>query len=353
MAIPGPSEAIQPAEVLAVEPPQPEEQRGVRPRRPQREDEESEAEFDEVGPPSRTSGKATASLVLGILSFCTSLLTGIPAIILAIQSMRDIRRSRGRVKGQGLALAGLITGSLGTLMICSLPVLIGLLLPAVQKVREAANRLESANNLKRLALAMHNYHDTYGCFPPTVVYRKDGRPLYSWRVLLLPFLEHDVLYKQFHLEEPWDSPHNKALLARMPQVFAPPDGKETKEPYSTYYQGFVGPGAFFEGTIPVPGNVLPRPRGTRLAEITDGMKGTIMLVEAGEAVPWTKPDDLPYDPTKPLPPLGGLSPRGFNAAFADGAVRFIPRQTSEVVLRRAITRAGGEVFDPDRDLPAP
>jgi hypothetical protein len=213
-----------------------------------------------------------------------------------------------------------------------------LLLPAVQKVREAANRTKSANNLRLLALAMHMYHDTYGHFPPAAVYSKEGKPLYSWRVLLLPYLEEEQLYKQFKLDEPWDSEHNRPLLARMPKVYALPAG-QGKEPHATFYQGFVGPRAAFEGK-----------EGKRLADFTDGTSNTLLIAEAAEAVPWTKPVDLPYDAKKPLPKLGGPGQDYFNAAFADGAVRAIKKNIGKEVLRALITRNGNEAINPD-ELP--
>src|SRR5262249_54155708 len=90
----------------------------------------------------------------------------------------------------------------------------GLLMPAVQKVRMAAGNAQGQNNLKQIALAMHNYNDAYnGKLPAHAIYSKDGKkPLLSWRVAILPFIEQDNLYQQFHLDEPWDSEHNKKLI---------------------------------------------------------------------------------------------------------------------------------------------
>jgi prepilin-type processing-associated H-X9-DG protein len=209
------------------------------------------------------------------------------------------------------------------------------LLQAVQQVRGAANRVQSTNNLKQIALAMHNYHDTYGRFPAHAIYGKDGKPLLSWRVSLLPFLDQDGLYKEFHLDEPWDSEHNKKLLEKMPPVFVL-RGMEEKNPHKTVYQGFVGTGAFFEGT-----------QGIRITDITDGTSNTIMIVEAAKPVPWTKPEDLTYEADKPLPKLGGHFPNGFNAAYCDGSVRMLSNNLQEKTLRALITRNGGEVIESD------
>jgi prepilin-type processing-associated H-X9-DG protein len=208
------------------------------------------------------------------------------------------------------------------------------LVEGVQRIRQSANVAVSANNLKQLALAMHNYHDTYGHFPPQAIYSKQGKPLLSWRVLLLPYLEQDNLYRQFKLDEAWDGPHNKGLLAQMPKVFADP-AVESKDPM-TVYQAFVGPGAFFEDK-----------KGLPINEITDGTSNTLMIVEAANPVSWTKPQDLPYDPNQPLPKLGGHRPGGFNAAFCDGSVRFLRQNIKESLLRDLITRNGGEVINPN------
>jgi prepilin-type processing-associated H-X9-DG protein len=211
-------------------------------------------------------------------------------------------------------------------------VLIALLLPAVQSAREAARRAQCVNNLKQVALAMHNYHDTNGHFPRAVV-GKDGKRLLSWRVAILPYIEQQELYNKFDLDEPWDSPHNKELIDEMPAIYACPS--RVMQPGMTVYRGFVGKGAFFE-----------KDQGTGVANITDGTSNTLMVVEASEAVPWTSPDsDLPFDPeAKPsLYGAGSLHPGGFNAAMADGSVRFFKNTISVITFKALITKAGGEV----------
>jgi prepilin-type processing-associated H-X9-DG protein len=200
--------------------------------------------------------------------------------------------------------------------------------------RLAASRVRSQNNLRQIALAMHNFSDNTGRMPPAAIYDRSGKPLLSWRVIILPYIEQDALYKQFHLDEPWDSDHNKKLLAQIPPIYttAGPKG-----PPLTHYQGFHGKGAFFEGKT-----------GIRFpADIPDGTSNTIMIVEAADAVPWTKPQDLPYDPDKPLPKLGGLSEGGFNAAFCDGSVHFILNKVPATTLHLLIQRNDGQVIPGD------
>jgi hypothetical protein len=160
---------------------------------------------------------------------------------------------------------------------------------------------------------------------------------FSWRVLLLPLIESSGLYEQFKLDEPWDSPNNIRLLPKMPEVYAPPPGKVCKvPPYHTVCHVFVGKGTAFEGR-----------EGLRLREdFPDGTSNTFMIVEAGPPVPWTKPEELVYDPDGPLPELTCLFRNGFRAAAVDCSNRFIPKSISEAHLRALITRNGGETIGP-------
>jgi hypothetical protein len=169
--------------------------------------------------------------------------------------------------------------------------------------------------------------------PPAVVYGPNGKPLYSWRVLLLPYIEKDALYQEFHLYEPWDSPHNIALLPRMPPTYLAPGSKANLiPPYHTICHVFVGKGAAFEGR-----------EGLRFPqEFPDGTSNTILVIEAGEPVPWTAPEDLVYDPDGPLPDLRSVFKGGFMVGLADGSTRWVTKETSEATLRAAITRNGGE-----------
>jgi hypothetical protein len=201
------------------------------------------------------------------------------------------------------------------------------------RAQDEQAKKKAAKNMKQLALAMTNMHDTYGQFSPIKQMIKDDKPLFSWRVQILPFIEEDKLYSQFNLKEPWDSEHNKRLLDKMPKIFAPVTGK-TKEKNTTHYQMITGGGALLDGVNKV-----------SMKDITDGPANTIMIVEADEAVLWTKPDDVVYDPKKPLPKFGGVFKDGFYAAFADETVRFIKKDTDEKLIRALITRAGGEKVD--------
>ena len=212
--------------------------------------------------------------------------------------------------------------------------LVGLLLPAVQAARQAAQRMDSSNNLKQLGLALHNYESAYRHLPATAILeRGTGKPLLSWRVAILPFIEEAALYNEFHLDEPWDSEHNIKLLDRMPATFSH-KAKKVKPGYTVY----VAP--VNEETL------LRKDELTTFADITDGLSNTIMVVEASEeaAVPWTKPEDLDIDPANPLNKLASNATPGIlQALFGDGSVRVISLSVDVNVLNALFTRAGGEV----------
>jgi hypothetical protein len=195
-------------------------------------------------------------------------------------------------------------------------------------------------DLKNILLALHNYHSAVNRFPPVAIRSKDGRPLLSWRVTILPFLgaEGSALYREFKLDEPWDSPHNSKLIERMPAVFHSPKIKTGRAGMTTYLAP-AGKELVFTG----------QEDGTSIKDITDGTSNTIMLVDAADekAIIWTKPDDLTVDLSDPKKDLFGHYRGYFLAGMADGSVRRVPGTISAATLRAAFTRAGGEVLGKD------
>ncbi|HEV3144905.1 MAG TPA: DUF1559 domain-containing protein [Gemmataceae bacterium] len=190
----------------------------------------------------------------------------------------------------------------------------------------------SQNNLKQIVLAFHNYASAYPNMPNNV-YHNSGKPMLSWRVLILPFVEEDKLYKEFKLDEPWDSENNKKLIARMPKIYAPIRVKAKEG--ETFYQGFVGKKAVFG-----PGKVIKLPQS-----FPDGTSNTALVFEAGEPTIWTKPDELVYDEDKPLPKLGGMFDGEFNVALADGSVMRCKKDADEGELRKLIMPNDGQPID--------
>jgi hypothetical protein len=210
-------------------------------------------------------------------------------------------------------------------------VMVGLLLPAVQAARESARRMTASNGLKQIGLALHNYHSAYKKLPDRAIVDPDGKPLLSWRVAILPFIEQQQLYQQFHLDEPWDSPHNIQLLEKMPAAYVDPS--VPLPPGQTVFQVPQGEGLIYDQT----GN-------RKFRDILDGLSNTIMVVESSRdaAVPWTKPADLEFDLSDPLAKTGNTHPGGFHVLMGDGAVIFLTNSINHDLLRGLLTRAGSE-----------
>jgi prepilin-type processing-associated H-X9-DG protein len=213
---------------------------------------------------------------------------------------------------------------------------LALLLPAVQSAREAARRMQCSNNMKQIGLALHNYHDTYQSFPPAYTVDADGKPLHSWRTLILPFLNQQAIYSQIDLSEPWDSPKNAQFNNAVIPVFqcesdSPGPGCD--------YVAIVGPNTLFQG-----------PAGVSMSQIIDGTSNTIAVVEAkGNVTSWMAPVDLDFAKMK-FAPNGGAGesgsnhPGGMNAVFADGSVRFLSNSIAPNTMQNLTTINDGQVI---------
>jgi len=318
--------------------------RSGRGRRRDYEDDEWDDDHDRPRRRKRSTGATSAaavtSLVAGILSFfCFGLLL-IPNIVAVITGIVGLIAAGQGKKGSGMAIAGLVCGIASTLL-CA-PISIALLLPAVQKVRQAAALTQSANNLKQIGIAFHSYNDAYKRLPTAATFAPNGQPLLSWRVALLPFLEQDHLYRQFKLNEPWDSPHNIRLLDQMPAVYHSPLSIGDKKSL-THYQAFVSrdnrsPGPIFR---------QHKDFATAIQQIPDGSSNTVLVAEASNPVPWTKPEDIEF------PWLGGMPAMGinggdFNVLMADGSVfRKNFQRMSPESLRLAVIMDDGQPVPAD------
>jgi len=214
-----------------------------------------------------------------------------------------------------------------------------LLLPALQSGREAARQTMCSNHLKMIGLAMHNYHDTYRTFPAAVITDEEGRPMRSWRVALLPFMDQRSLYEQYDFNEPWDSPKNRGLLEFFPSEYCCPSD-EVSGPQETSYVMIVGEGT--TGGIPN--------QGVRTRDIEDGSSRTILAIEVGgSGIPWMEPRDMTVEEavayiTNPSASKFTHSHRGgVNVVMADGSAEFLPESIDPETVRRLLTIDDGQV----------
>jgi WD40 repeat protein len=221
------------------------------------------------------------------------------------------------------------------------PTLVAVLVPVFGKMRAGAGQAQAANHLRHIAVAMHNYHATYNAFPPHASYDANGKALLSWRVHLLPYLEQQQLYQQFHLNEPWDSDHNRKLISKMPELYGDPGSPLSREGKAVFVVP-VGKETIFQGGA----------KGTPMVDIPDGTSNTILVLEvpAERAVTWTKPEDLNVSAQDPLPGLLGRGRPSIPVAFADGSLRVVLPVVSPRSVWAMLTRNGGEVL-PDVQAP--
>lgn len=204
----------------------------------------------------------------------------------------------------------------------------------LQEARNAATRAQHANQLKQIGLAMHMYHDVHRRLPAHASYSEEGKPLLSWRVHLLPYLDQNDLYKQFRLDQPWDSAHNKKLIKKMPGVYKDPR-VPVKEAGRTTFVVPTGKKLVFGDK-----------EGLPFQKITDGTSSTILVLEsdASSAVVWTKPDDLAFDPADPLKGLFFDGKGTVAVLIADGSVQWLKDAEAKKSLPAYVTPAGGEVI---------
>ncbi len=268
-------------------------------------------------------------------------LTDLPEFLAALAGLAILNEAENLLKNPPITLAGTSLKADYTTpqissnaLIPTTAIAIGMMLPAVQKVREASQRISSMNNLKQIALAMANYETTFGAFPAAAICdKKTGKPLLSWRVAILQYIEEEALYKQFKLDEPWDSEHNLKLAKNMPKVYFHPKANKPGD-NKTHYRLFFGKGAAFELN-----------KGYSMGAIAnmDGLSNTLMVVEAEDPVVWTNPNELAFDPTKALPKMLSIDGK-FSAAYCDGSVRTFKMPIDQEILKLLIQKNDGKLI---------
>ena len=212
------------------------------------------------------------------------------------------------------------------------PLAVSVTLPAIIAARKAARRNQGLNNMKQIALSFHNYADRNRKFPSNI-YDDEGKALLSWRVRLLPYLEQQALYEQFHLDEPWDSAHNRPLADVVVEIFSSPENPAKNG--KTRYLALAGEETIFRGS-----------KKMTFAGVRDGSSNTIMFVEAApqEAVAWTRPKDIEFDAKRPFNGLKSLDGQ-FAVTFVDAHSRWLSLDIGEDTMRALATRNGGEIIE--------
>lgn len=236
-------------------------------------------------------------------------------------------------------------GCVAVICLIMIPLLIALLLPAVQTAREASRRMESLNNLKEIGLANFTFESTHNRLAASYNTDKNGRPLLSWRVHMLPYMEYGNLYDRFRLDEPWDSPHNQALIPLMPDVYRSPFSL-APEGQTTYLGNAVEGGTFAKPSGPNEMSDLLLD-GYRSTDISDGLAQTWHVVEVDDehAVPWTQPADFDPPPGSDLSSwLRKVSGSGCLVLFCDGSTN-METIVDNQAIRSKLTRDGGEVSE--------
>jgi prepilin-type processing-associated H-X9-DG protein len=229
--------------------------------------------------------------------------------------------------------------------VVSVVLFFSVVVPGAAAVRHTTHRKSCRANLLRIGQALQQYHDEHGSYPPAFLADDKGVPQHSWRVMILPQLGEHALYRQYHFQEPWDSPHNLAIASRMPAVFRCPADPDAALQNDTSYMVVVGP------RTPFP----PKGQTTKQNQaLWDPLAETLLVVEvAGSGVGWTSPNDLQAEQLRLVvnpgrnasKSISSNHPKGVNALFADGQVRWLSDMVPQELLSAALTRDGHEPFD--------
>jgi prepilin-type processing-associated H-X9-DG protein len=230
---------------------------------------------------------------------------------------------------------GLIIGIVAAVVaipmfLACLGVLVALLLPAVQAAREAARRMACQNNMKTISLALLNYHDVYGSYPPAYTVDTSGQPLHSWRTLILPFVEQQAIYDQIDLERPWDDPVNLPFSEiEIPAYVCPSTPSST--PADTTYVAVVDASGIFSGS-----------QGSSIRSVSDGTSNTVLVTETDptNAVNWMSPQDISLQTFIDGGAAATVHTGGCNCAMADGAVIFLSNTASPAEREAMVSKAG-------------
>ena len=212
--------------------------------------------------------------------------------------------------------------------------------PTFNQLRDRRNKTACLNNLQLIASALNEYSSKYGTYPPSIVYDDTGKPMHSWRVLILPELGYPALYDNYDFNTPWDSEHNANFMMQCPEEYISPAADNHTGNEGTYFL-ITGKGTIF-------------PKGAPLGqkEITDGRHNTLLVVESeNSAGEWTKPQDIEFAKlnrqigAQGANAIGGNHNKGATAVMADGTPVWLPDDLDPVLLDAMISPAAKDEID--------
>jgi hypothetical protein len=203
---------------------------------------------------------------------------------------------------------------------------------------EPSRRMQCSNQLKQIGLALQWYHDTYGSLPPAYLADSNGKPIHSWRVLLLPFMDQKALFNKYSFDEPWNGPNNRKLHQFVMEAYRCPSRPRRQSATDTSYVVVTGPNTMWPGS-----------KSTSFADISDGTSNTLMVVEmANSGIHWMEPRDLDMA-TMPLainaPNAPSISSPHHNVAlavFVDGHTSALSKNTPAKIVELLLTIADGQ-----------
>ncbi|MEX0610954.1 MAG: DUF1559 domain-containing protein [Pirellulales bacterium] len=250
-------------------------------------------------------------------------------VLFALAAVGIVWIARSSLYGEEKTLLGMILAGCLALLLWHIP---------AEKRPELRSRC--ANRLRHIGFALQEYHDAYGSFPPAYLADAGGKPMHSWRVLILPYLENRRLYAQYNFNEPWDGPNNRLLANQISDVFRCPSDNPAK-PDETSYVAVVGPRTIWPGA-----------ESTVFGDIPDGATKTVLVVEVeNSGIHWMEPRDLDISALKPAArpgrknPIASGHPGGPQAVMADASLRTLSKSMRRDTLEAFFTRDGGEPID--------
>jgi hypothetical protein len=230
------------------------------------------------------------------------------------QEFRQRQRSRG-----GRKIWMFIAGS----VVIGIAIFAILMIPAMRSAGESARRMALSSSLKNIVLGMHNYNEEFGTFPPAYVADENGKPMHSWRVLMVKSFEEPGPWQDYDLSQPWDSPKNLAIAAHVPGVFQNPYDRDSGK---TCFVMVAGQGGAFEGTTAIPWG--------------PGLPEVVVVENSREQYVWTEPVDVDIATltgkinSGEKGQLNSRLPDGVMAGHKDGSVGVIPKKTAPEAVKK-------------------